>query len=491
MMQTLPGKNILLVSGGNLFDDLVAPLRQGGFTVDHGEDGAKALERALHTTPDLLILDTAVPVLGSAQFVHILRNNRRTADVMIFFVGQEGEDIPGFRQSSDRFIPKPFNTEQLLVEIRSLYSKKKRKAELGKSKKEVEGDLQQISLSDLLQVFSMNHKDGVLAVTSGRLKGYIFVLGGDVINSRINQIEGSKAFFRMLLWEQGKFRFTPGQPQTEVRISMPTDQLLMEGMRQNDEMRAQMSSFPAADTLIDQVTSADQLPEGLRPATLDIISSLLTHPKVLDIVENSPLPDYEVLQILRTLIEKKIVREKKMVPGEASSVVNLIHADEILAIKGFLGESDTVSDDMAAKLILLASSDREVGSFLQSLRGIDEFEPESDFLQGAGELTLGDVGRLEVSDSFQLRLFVLPATDESAPLWRPFCHHLFGVLSLAADDQLIEAETYFRESMHVPVAKNRDTKQFSGVLPLRRGDRQGLCRLLRFYASHFTGHETA
>lgn len=140
---------------------------------------------------------------------------------------------------------------------------------------------------------------------------------------------------------------------------------------------------------------------------------------------------------------------------------------------------------MAAKLILLAPSDREVGMFVQSLQGIDEFEPESDFLQGAGALTLGDIGCLEISDSFKLRLFVLPATDESAPLWRPFCHHLFGVLSLAADDQLNEAETYFRESMHVPVARNRDTKQFREILPLRRGDRQGLGRLLRFFASHF------
>jgi CheY-like chemotaxis protein len=487
MTHTVSGKSILLVSGGHLFDALDEPLRQGGFTVASGEDGAKALEQALKNTPDLIILDTAVPVLGSEQLVHILRNNQRTVDVMIFFVGQEGDDISGFRDSTDRFIPKPFNTEQLLAEIRSLYSKKQHKAELGRTRKEVEGDLQQISLADLLQVFAMNKKDGVLAVTSNRKNGYIFVSGGHVVNSRTGQIEGAKSFYRMLMWDQGKFRFTPGQPQTEVKINMTTDQLLMEGMRQNDEMQAQMSTFPAADTLIDLVVSSEQLPDGLRPATLDIINALATRPRVADLVENSLLPDYEVLQILRTLIEKKFVREKKSVPGESSALTRLLQSDEVLAIKGFLGDVETIADDMAAKLILLASSDHEVGKFIQSLQGIEEFEPESDFLQGAGELTLGDVGRLEIGDSFQLRLFVLPATDDSAPLWRPFCHHLFGVLSLADDDQLVEAETYFLESMHVPVARNRDLKQFSGVLPLRRGDRQGLCRLLRFYAAHFTG----
>ncbi len=489
MMTALSGKTILLASGGHLFTDLLEPLRQGGFNIIMGEDGAKALDQALGNSPDLIILDTAVPVLGSAQLVNILRNNQRTVNSMIFFVGQEGEDLPGFRESTDRFIPKPFNTEQLLVEIRLIFSKKKRKVELGRTKKEVEGDLQQISLSDLLQVFAMNHKDGVLAVTSDRKSGYIFVSRGHVINSRIGQIEGVKAFYRMLMWEQGKFKFTPGHPQTEVKINLPTDQLLLEGMRQNDEMRAQMSSFPATDTLIDLIVSSDQLPDGLRPATLDIIKDLVFRPKVDDLVENSLLPDYEVLQILRTLIDKKIVRVKKIVPGESTTVTTLLKSDEIQVIKGFLGDVESIGDDMAAKLILLAPSDREVGMFVQSLQGIDEFEPESDFLQGAGALTLGDIGCLEISDSFKLRLFVLPATDESAPLWRPFCHHLFGVLSLAEDDQLKGAETYFLESMHVPVARNRDTKQFSEILPLRRGDRQGLGRLLRFFASHFTRDE--
>lgn len=484
-------KRILLVSSGHLFDDLSAPLHQAGFMVEAAEDGAKALELALKEAPSLLILDTAIPVLGSEQLVHILRNNQRTTEMMIFFVGQEGEDVPGLRQTTDRFIPKPFNTDQLLVEIRSIFSRKQKNSELGKAKKEVEGDLQQISLSDLLQVFAMNHKDGVLAVNSQRKKGYIFVSGGHVINARIAQVEGLKAFFRMLMWDQGKFRFTPGHPQTDVQISIPTDQLLMEGMRQNDEMRAQMSTFPAADALIELMTPADQLPEGLRPATREIIKILAAHPRVADTVELSSLPDYEVLQILRTLIEKFIVREKKSVPGIEKKHDSLLAQEEILAIKGFLGESTRVNDEMAAKLILLASTDLEVGNFLQSLQGIDEFEPESDFLQGGGDLTLGDVGRLEIGDNFQLRIFVLPATDESAPLWRPFCHHLFGVLSLADDEKLLQAETYFLESMHVPVAKNRDTKQFSGLLPLRRNDRQGLCRLLRFFTSHLTGDELA
>lgn len=92
-----------------------------------GEDGTKALDRALGNSPDLIILDTAVPVLGSAQLVNVLRNNQRTVNAMIFFVGQEGEDLPGFRESTDRFIPKPFNTEQLLIEIRLIFRRKSAK----------------------------------------------------------------------------------------------------------------------------------------------------------------------------------------------------------------------------------------------------------------------------------------------------------------------------------------------------------------------------
>ena len=482
-------KNILLASSTKIFDSLSTLLTQAGFKVTSCMDGAQALEIALKTAPEIMIVDTGISVLGADKLVQILRSNAKTELSSIFFVGPDGEQIEGFRRQVDRYIPRPFNNEQLLAEILTYFNRKDKSEQLGHAKTEVEGDLKQISLPDLLQIFSLNRKDGVLALSHDKKKGYIHLLEGQVVSARLGRISTEKAFYRLLLWDYGKFRFTPGNPQTEKYIDMSTDQLLMEGMRQNDEMLAQMSTFPAGDMILELAVPMDHLPKGLRPGTLEIIELLDGETHVANIVDNSPRSDYEILQVLRALLEKGVLKESRS-NGEMSATNGLLLSDEeIVAIKDFFGEGDALLEETSAKLIVLAEADSQAGAFLQSLQGIDEFEPEADFLEGDSGLALGDIGRLEISEKFHLRLFLLPASEESAPFWRPFCHRLFGVLSLANDTSLETAENFFFETAHVPVAKYRDLETFNGILPLRRGDRQGVRKLLQYFAVRFTGLE--
>lgn len=481
---------ILLASSTGLFDSLNGLLKQSGFAVKKCLDGAQALELTLKGNPDLMLVDTSIPVLTADKLVQILRSNNKTELNSIFFVGPDGEQIEGFRNKIDRYVPRPFNNEQLLAEILTYFNRKEKSEQLGQSRTEVEGDLKQISLPDLLQIFSQNRKDGVLALSHNRKKGYIHILEGQVVSARIGRITAEKAFYRLLLWDHGKFRFTPGSPQIEDHIDLSTDQLLLEGMRQNDEMLAQMSTFPAADKLLELAVPSGHLPKGLRPGTLEIIELLDGETLVSHLVDNSPRSDYEVLQVLRALIEKGILKESRSgSDGDLEDEVLMLN-EEIVAIKDYFGEGDALLEETSAKLIVLAEDDEQTSAFLQALQGLDEFEPEADFLQGDSVLSLGDIGRLDVSEKFHLRLFLLPAGDESAPFWRPFCHRLFGVLSLARDATLEDAENYFFETAHVPVAKYRDAEMFDGVLPLRRGDRRALRKLLHYFSVRFTGAES-
>lgn len=479
------GKHIILASSTDLFDSLAGLLEQSDFRVTRCRDGAQALESALKTAPDAMIVDTSIPVLAADKLIQILRSNTRAELNSIFFIGSEGEQIEGFRRQVDRYIPRPFNNEQLLAEILTHFNRKEKSRQLGQARTEVEGDLKQISLPDLLQIFSLNRKDGVLALSRDKTKGYVHLLEGQVVSARLGSVTAEKAFYRLLLWDHGKFRFTPGNPQTERHINLPTDQLLLEGMRQNDEMMSQMSTFPAGEKLLELAVPINHLPQGLRPGTIEIIRLLDGETRVSHIVDSSPRTDYEVLQVLRALLEKSILKESREEAGDTVDNGLLLNDGEIVAIKDFFGEGDALLEETSAKLIILAENDSQVASFLQSLQGIEEFEPETEFLQGISDLTIGDIGRLEISDKFHLRLFLLPATDESAPFWRPFCHRLFGVLSLARDAALDSAENYFLKTARVRVARYRDRETFDDVLPLRRGDRHGVRRLLQYLSARF------
>ena len=50
------------------------------------------------------------------------------------------------------------------------------------------------------------------------------------------RLEGEKAFYRLLGERSGRFAFSPGEPSTVRRLTAPTSQLLMDAMRQVDEV---------------------------------------------------------------------------------------------------------------------------------------------------------------------------------------------------------------------------------------------------------------
>ena len=101
--------------------------------------------------------------------------------------------------------------------------------------------IEEVPLTDLLQLFSTSQKSGVLVVNHFDDVGKIYLRDGRVFYATINDdddIASRKAFFRMLSWEEGTFSLEQaGDVSFEDEIDESIENLLMEGMRQLDEMR--------------------------------------------------------------------------------------------------------------------------------------------------------------------------------------------------------------------------------------------------------------
>ncbi|WP_221248672.1 DUF4388 domain-containing protein [Desulfuromonas versatilis] len=466
--------------------NLTEVLSQQGFEVQVCRDGAKALELSLTWYPDLMVVDTGIPLLPAERLSQILLANPRTEGMSFFYIGREGELIEGFRRHKDHFVPRPFNAEQVLGLIFGHFKRRERTERVSRQEKDIEGSLNQVSLVDLLQIFGLNRKDGVLNLVRGEERASIHLMGGAVVNARCGRTEGEKAFYRLLRWEEGQFRFNPGRVESEARIARPMDHLIMDGLRQIDELIAQAEAMPHPDSLLVLKVPRDRLPRGLRPATQEILMILEYYPRVRDILDHCPRSDFEILQVLKVLLAKGLIEEHREEPGGLPMQLPLLSSAEVIALKDHLGERDVLLEEASAKLILLASCAADIRRFVQSLKGIPEFEPEGDFLLSDVSLGLGEVGRLNVAETFSLRLFSLPATDEAAPLWTPFCRRLFGVVSLG---NLAKAEEFFKFRARVPVIKLAFSGDSPGVFVLEEGERKSLRRLLELFARRFVGPE--
>ena len=98
-------------------------LSANGFYVLTAENGCQALERfeAYSTSVDLVLLDVMMPQLDGFEVLRRLRAlSPRTPVIMLTARGGEYDQLQGFSQGADDYIPKPFSTSLLLARMEAV-----------------------------------------------------------------------------------------------------------------------------------------------------------------------------------------------------------------------------------------------------------------------------------------------------------------------------------------------------------------------------------
>jgi hypothetical protein len=107
----------------------------------------------------------------------------------------------------------------------------------------LEGSLQDMSLPDLIQIFRMGPKSGVLLLAESTQRGVIYVSEGRLIDAVIVRgperhllASGEEAVLQLLAWEQASFTFRHdlAVAQRPLRIAHDSEWLVLEGMRRRE-----------------------------------------------------------------------------------------------------------------------------------------------------------------------------------------------------------------------------------------------------------------
>jgi Inner membrane component of T3SS, cytoplasmic domain/Domain of unknown function (DUF4388) len=173
------------------------------------------------------------------------------------------------------------------------------------------GRIDEVPIPDLLQLFATSKKNGVLII-SGEHEGKIHLRGGKVVFASVDGAESlgpRKSFFRIIAWESGRFVLEPDAEETfPVELDDTTEALLMEGLRQLDELHKIQKELPTGATTL---VVAQPLGAPLRELSgdqLDVFQSALNYGTLAAVLDRSPLTDRDTAEAVAFLIKSDYLR---------------------------------------------------------------------------------------------------------------------------------------------------------------------------------------
>jgi twitching motility two-component system response regulator PilG len=116
--EMVKGKTILVVDDSATVRKLIAgKLEKCGHNVVCVGDGTEAMETLSGLTPDLILLDVAMPKMDGYQTCRAIRSNPQTAGIPVIMIsGKDGffDKVRGRRAGTTDYITKPFGPETLM-----------------------------------------------------------------------------------------------------------------------------------------------------------------------------------------------------------------------------------------------------------------------------------------------------------------------------------------------------------------------------------------
>jgi hypothetical protein len=165
------------------------------------------------------------------------------------------------------------------------------------------GVLEEIPMPDLLQLLSSSKKSGVLEVLSVQGAGSLFLRAGQVYYATVGKpplLWRHKALYRMLGWQSGSFELLPpDERRLSSEIEEPTHQLLLEAMRQLDEIARLRGKLPPRHVRL-EIPGRVPSPRSLSREQLDVLKIVFDNPRITAgrVLDLSPMPDLETYEAL-------------------------------------------------------------------------------------------------------------------------------------------------------------------------------------------------
>jgi two-component system alkaline phosphatase synthesis response regulator PhoP len=123
--QTVP-KILIVEDEPNMVAGLRDNFEYEGYEVITAADGAEGLEKALKSSPDLVVLDVMMPKMSGLDVCKQLKTKRPSIPIIMLTArGQEVDKVVGLELGADDYVTKPFSIRELLARVKAVLRRTK------------------------------------------------------------------------------------------------------------------------------------------------------------------------------------------------------------------------------------------------------------------------------------------------------------------------------------------------------------------------------
>jgi FHA domain-containing protein/uncharacterized protein DUF4388 len=180
------------------------------------------------------------------------------------------------------------------------------------SPRTMSGSIDEVPLPDLLQLFSTSKKNGALVIRTEEDIGRIFLQKGVIYYASINDLNDLppiKCIFRMLTWQKGLFDFDASDLREFPKpVEVTVQEILMESLRQLDELNAFRDQLPALSARLVVDTPLVPPLRDLSPEDLDVLQLAHNFNRFGTLLDKSLATDVDTARIVLKLIQKNYLR---------------------------------------------------------------------------------------------------------------------------------------------------------------------------------------
>ena len=111
---------VLIVDDDKLIRTIIKEALEGCYTTLEADNGLAALDLAISTLPDLVILDIEMPGMNGVEVCKILKENEQTKRIPVLLITahtNRDEIILGLQAGADDYITKPAHPPEILARV--------------------------------------------------------------------------------------------------------------------------------------------------------------------------------------------------------------------------------------------------------------------------------------------------------------------------------------------------------------------------------------